>query len=89
MAARSASRAPHLCRRVEDFEPEQVARQIDPLRKLMEMRRHLSGLMDKATTNDSLSEELSKIISNTELVERIIKETSSAQATSEKPEGDK
>src|ERR1700760_2794099 len=30
---------------IEDFEPEQVAGQIEPLRKLMEVRKQLSGLL--------------------------------------------
>jgi|SRR5579863_598265 len=74
---------------IDDFEPEQVARQVKPLNKLMEVRRQLSALLAKADGNDALADKLREIISNTELAERISKETSSAGAASGKPEGDK
>ncbi len=32
---------------IDDFEPEQVAKQVEPLRKLMEIRRQLHGLLAK------------------------------------------
>jgi type VI secretion system protein ImpB len=60
---------------IEDFEPEQVARQVEPLRKLMDIRRELSGLLAKADGNDKLGEKLREIIGNTELLEKIAKET--------------
>src|ERR1700757_3673370 len=37
---------------IEDFEPEQVARQVEPLSKLMEARRQLTGLLAKADGNE-------------------------------------
>jgi type VI secretion system protein ImpB len=60
---------------LEDFEPEQVARQVEPLRKLMEVRRELSGLLAKADGNEKLGERLAEIIGNTELLEKLAKET--------------
>jgi type VI secretion system protein ImpB len=61
---------------IEDFEPEQVARQVEPLAKLMEARRQLAGLLAKADGNDRLGEKLREIIGNTELAEKMAKEAS-------------
>jgi type VI secretion system protein ImpB len=55
---------------LDDFEPEQVARQIEPLRKLLETRTQLSALLAKADGNERLSEKLQEIISNTELLKK-------------------
>ena len=55
---------------LEDFEPEQVARQIEPLRKLLETRTQLAALLAKADGNERLSEKLQEIISNTELLKK-------------------
>jgi type VI secretion system protein ImpB len=59
---------------LDDFEPERVAQQVEPLRKLLEVRRQLSSLLAKTDGNDKLSEELQKIISNTELLQQVSKE---------------
>ena len=64
--------------RIEDFEPEQVARQVEPLAKLIEVRRQLTGLLAKADGNDRLNEKLREIISNTELAEKLAKEAPAA-----------
>jgi type VI secretion system protein ImpB len=72
---------------IEDFEPEEVARQVEPLRKLMEVRKQLSGLLAKADGNDKLADKLREIIGNTELAGRISKE-SQATAAASKPEGE-
>jgi type VI secretion system protein ImpB len=57
-----------------DFEPEQVARQVEPLANLIEVRRQLTRLLVKADSNDRLSEKLREIISNTKLAEKLAKE---------------
>ena len=59
---------------MDDFAPERVVNQVEPLRKLMEVRRQLSGLLAKTDGNDRLNEELEKIIGNTELQKQIGKE---------------
>jgi type VI secretion system protein ImpB len=59
---------------LEDFEPGRVVQQVEPLRKLLEVRRQLSSLLAKTDGNDRLSEELQKIISNTELLQQVGKE---------------
>lgn len=56
---------------LEDFEPEQVARQIAPLRKLLETRTQLAALLAKADGNERLSEKLQEIMSNTELLQKV------------------
>jgi type VI secretion system protein ImpB len=50
---------------LEDFEPDRVAQQVEPLRKLVEARRRLSDLMSKMDGNDKLEGLLSDIIQNT------------------------
>jgi type VI secretion system protein ImpB len=73
---------------IEDLEPEQVARQVEPLRKLMEVRKQLSGLLAKADGNDKLSEKLREIIGNTELAERISKESTGTDPSGKKSGGE-
>ena len=59
---------------LEDFHPERVAEQITPVRKLMEARRKLSDLLSKLDGNDKLDEMLQDVISNTESLEKLVKE---------------
>jgi len=59
---------------MDDFEPEQVVKQIDPLRQLLEVRQQLSDLLAKTDGKDRLSEQLQAIISNTELLQQVRKE---------------
>lgn len=53
-------------RSLEDFEPEQVARQIPVLRELLEMRTQLSDLLGKLEGNDKLEQLLSEVIESSE-----------------------
>jgi type VI secretion system protein ImpB len=59
---------------IDDFGPEQVANQVEPLRKLVEVRTQLSALLAKADGNDKLAEKLQAIIQDTELQQKIGKE---------------
>jgi type VI secretion system protein ImpB len=59
---------------IEDFEPEQVVTQVEPLKKLLEIRRQLSGLLAKLDGNDRLGERLQDIVSKTELLQRVGRE---------------
>lgn len=59
---------------IEDFEPEQVVKQVEPLNKLLEARRQLSSLLAKTDGNDRLTAELQKILNNNELLEKAGKE---------------
>jgi type VI secretion system protein ImpB len=49
---------------LEDFEPDQVVQQVEPLRKLVEARRRLSDLLSKMDGNDKLEELLQDVIQN-------------------------
>lgn len=59
---------------LEDFHPENVAKQIDPIRKLMEARKKLSGLLNKLDGNDRLDELLQEVISSTDSLEKLSRE---------------
>jgi len=50
---------------IEDFEPDRVVQQVEPLRKLVEARQRLSDLLSKMDGNDRLEELLQEIIQNT------------------------
>ncbi len=60
---------------LEDFEPENVVRQAEPLRKLLETRIQLKAILAKTDGNERLEAKLQEIISNTELAQRLGKET--------------
>lgn len=49
---------------LEDFEPDAVARQIEPLRKLLDARQRLVDLKGKLDGNDKLEKLLEKVLSN-------------------------
>ncbi len=51
---------------IEDFEPDNVVQQVEPLRKLVEARQKLSDLRSKMDGNDKLESILQDIISNTD-----------------------
>jgi type VI secretion system protein ImpB len=70
---------------LEDFEPEQVARQVKPLRELLELRTKLSDLRGNLQTNDKLDELLLEAVSNTEKLDKLRSELGLPQ---EKKEGE-
>lgn len=51
---------------LSDFEPEQVANQIGPLKELLDLRRKLADLRGSLQGNDKLDEVLQDVVSNTE-----------------------
>lgn len=53
-------------RSIEDFRPESVVEQVDPLRKLLEARSKLADLRNKLAGNDKLEDILQDVLSNTE-----------------------
>lgn len=59
---------------IDDFTPEHVAQQVDPLRKLMEVRQQLSSLLSKTDGNDQLAARLQEIITNTEELQQLSEE---------------
>jgi type VI secretion system protein ImpB len=68
---------------LEDFEPEQVVRQVEPLRKLLETRLQLQALLAKMDGNDKLTEKLQEIISNTDMLKKIGSEVGAADGGKE------
>lgn len=60
---------------LDDFHPEQVVQQVEPLRKLVEARRRLSDLLNKLDGNDKLDELLQKVIADTDSLQQLGKET--------------
>jgi len=68
---------------LDDFEPEQVVNQVEPLRKLLDVRKQLSSLLAKADGNDKLSEKLQEILSNTELLQQVGKEVAAGEGDKE------
>jgi type VI secretion system protein ImpB len=49
---------------MEDFEPQNVAEQVEPLRKLIELRRKLSNLRSSLYGNDKLDKMLQQILND-------------------------
>lgn len=68
---------------IDDFHPERVAQQVQPLRELIKVRQQLSSLLAKTDGNDELSEKLRDIISNTEMLQKL-----KTEAGLEDPESD-
>lgn len=62
---------------MDDFEPERVVNQVEPLRKLLDARSKLSDLLSKMDGNDKLVELLDNVIKNTDSLEKINKEAGS------------
>ncbi|RMN11567.1 Type VI secretion protein [Pseudomonas savastanoi pv. glycinea] len=59
---------------LEDFEPQNVVRQVEPLRKLLEVRNKLADLRNKMGGNDKLEELLMDVLQNTEKLKTLGKE---------------
>jgi type VI secretion system protein ImpB len=49
---------------LDDFEPDSVVQQVEPLRRLVEARQRLSDLLSKMDGNDRLDELLQEVIQN-------------------------
>jgi type VI secretion system protein ImpB len=60
---------------MEDFRPESVVQQVEPLKKLLEARTRLSDLRNKLAGNEKLDDILSDILSNTEKLAQLSAET--------------
>lgn len=57
--------------KLEDFEPQRIVDQVDPLRQLLEIRTRLSDLRNKIIGNDKLEELLDEIVRDSEKLEAI------------------
>ena len=69
---------------LEDFHPESVAKQIPPLRKLVETRQRLSDLLSKMEGNEKLDELLQDVVSNTDTLGKLGEEAGVAKSEEEK-----
>ena len=65
--------------KLSDFSPDAVVQQIEPLRKLMEVRNQLKDLQSRTEGNDRLEEMLDSVIYN-ETVREKLKEATGAEA---------
>lgn len=56
---------------MDDFEPENVAKQVKPLRDLLDLRTRLSDLRGNLQTNEKLDELLLDAVSNTDKLNKL------------------
>jgi type VI secretion system protein ImpB len=59
---------------IEDFEPGEIARQVEPLRKLLEARDKLRDLLTKVDRSDDLETLLEQVLKNTEDIKKLSSE---------------
>lgn len=59
---------------MEDFRPERVVQQIDPLKKLVEARERLTDLRNKISNNERLEDLLDEVLKNTDQVRKMSEE---------------
>ena len=68
---------------LDDFHPERVAEQVQPLKKLVDARSKLSDLLNKLDGNDKLDAILQKVISDTEALQKLGQEAGSEKTKKE------
>jgi type VI secretion system protein ImpB len=56
---------------MDDFEPENVARQVKPLKELLDLRQRLADLRGSLQGNDKLEELLLEAVGNTEKLDKL------------------
>jgi type VI secretion system protein ImpB len=71
---------------LDDFHPERVAQQIEPVRRLVEARRKLYNLLGKLDGNDKLEALLQDVITNTEKLEMLNKQSSPSSDAADAPD---
>ncbi len=57
--------------KLEDFRPEAVVQQVEPLRKLLDARTKLSDLRNKLAGNEKLEDILGEVLSNTTQLKKL------------------
>jgi type VI secretion system protein ImpB len=60
---------------LDDFHPEQVAKQISPVNKLVDARQKLTELLGKLDGNEKLDELLQGVINETDQLQELSKDT--------------
>ena len=58
-------------RSMDDFRPESVVNQVEPLRKLLEARSKLADLRNKLAGNDKLEDLLNDVLNSTETMAKL------------------
>jgi len=58
---------------MEDFEPQRIAEQVEPLKRLLDVRTKLAALLTKMDGNDDLVDRLNDIIEDTDQLSVISK----------------
>jgi type VI secretion system protein ImpB len=56
---------------IDDFRPEAVVEQVEPLRRLLESRSKLADLRNKLAGNEKLEDLLSDVLNNTEQLKKL------------------
>lgn len=56
---------------MEDFRPEQVVQQVEPLRKLVEARERLTDLRNKISNSERLEDLLDEVLQNTDQIRKL------------------
>ena len=56
---------------MDDFRPEQVVQQVEPLRKLVEARERLTDLRNKISNNERLEDLLDEVLQNTDQLHKM------------------
>lgn len=56
---------------IDDFRPESVVQQVEPLRKLLEARGKLADLRNKLAGNEKLEDLLAEVLANTDQLKRL------------------
>jgi type VI secretion system protein ImpB len=67
---------------MQDFEPDQVAKQVKPLKELLDLRERLSDLRGSLQGNDKLEEVLRGAVTNTESLNKLKTEIESEKESS-------
>ena len=70
---------------LDDFEPQNVAAQVGPLKELLDMRQRLTQLLSKMEGNDKLEQLLGDVLSNTEKAMDLAKQLGIEAAGTEAP----
>lgn len=61
-------------RSMDDFAPQNIAKQVEPLKQLMDARNKLRDLLSKADRSDELEGLLEEVLQNTDKITEISKE---------------
>lgn len=58
-------------REMDDFTPDQLVQQVEPLKKLVELRQNLSDLLAKTDGNDKLGDLLADVLKNSDAQKKL------------------